>query len=85
MRLIIMSLLFTMGLWANESLVFFNENPDNKVLCKISQYAYKVISQKNAEVVHLHGHDFFKIKDENYYIAKTGCYPLDGKRELLIF
>jgi hypothetical protein len=85
MRFIILTVLIVSAVFGNESLEYFKENPKNRVLCKVSQYAYKIISQKNAEVVIMHEHTFFKLKGENYYLITTGCSPADGKREMLIF
>jgi len=85
MRYAVLIFLLGWNLWANEATAFFAESPENQVLCKVSQYAYKVVTHKNAELVELHGHDFFKLKDENLYILKAGCYPLDNRHEAIIF
>ena len=78
-------LLWSLNLAANESAAYFQAAPENKVLCKVSESAYKLVSQKNAVIVQLRGHDYFKLKDENLYISQVGCFPLDGKHEAIIF
>ena len=85
MRLMFLTLLMASVAFGNEALEYFQKSANSRLLCKVSQYAYKIISQHNAEVLHLNGHDFFKLKGENTYLMTTGCYPLDGKREMLIF
>ncbi len=85
MRFLLAVMMIVSGLLANDALNYFNAAPDNKVLCKAAQYTFKMVSQKNAVAVHIHDHDFFKLKDENLYLSVSGCSPLDGKRAGLIF
>lgn len=85
MRYLVLSFIVSAHLFGSDVVDFFNASPDNLLMCKTTQYVYKTISQSNAEVITIHGHTFFKMKGENFYILKTGCHALDGKREPIIF
>ncbi len=85
MRFIFLVCFLSFALFANDTVAFFNKAPDNRALCRVGQYSYKVVSQKNAVIVTMHGHDYFKIKDENLYFLTTGCEPLDGQKPHVIF
>jgi hypothetical protein len=85
MRYLILSLLLSLSLFGDDAVDFFKASPENRLMCKATQYAYKVVSQKNATLVKLDGHEYFKINAENLYILKTGCHPIDGKKETILF
>jgi hypothetical protein len=64
---------------------FFQKSETNQLLCRESEYAYRLVSQKNAEIVTLHDHKLFKLQGENLYLIATGCTPLTGKKEAIVF
>lgn len=82
-HLIVIALLAT-GLFANEQVSFFKASPDNRLLCHLGQYSFKMVSQKNATVVEIRTHTFFLLKDENTYLLTTGCQTL-VKQQGIIF
>jgi hypothetical protein len=86
MRVIIGCLVLIASLCASEHAVtFFLESEQNQLLCREAEFSYRVISQKNAEVVTLEGHHFFRLIKEDRYLTATGCSPLTGKREAIVF
>ena len=86
MRFLLGCMMLSVVLWAGEHPVtFFQESKSNQLLCRQSDFAYRMVSQSNATVVELHGHTFFKLKKENLYLKETGCVPLTGKKEVIIF
>jgi hypothetical protein len=86
MRLIVGCIAMTGVLLASENpTTFFQKSEANQLLCRESEYVYRLISQKNAKAVTLHGHRFFKLQGENLYLIATGCTPLTGKKEAIVF
>lgn len=86
MRFLLGCMVLSVVLSAGEHPVtYFNESDSNQLLCRVSEFAYRMVTQKNATVVQLHGHTFFKLKNENLYLKETGCTPLTGKKEVIIF
>ena len=85
MRLFILFLLLITATYAMDSVSYFKKSPDNKLLCHLGQYSFKMISQKNAVVENMHGHLFFKLKNENLYFLNNACQSLQDKKEGIIF
>lgn len=85
MRFLFLVCLMSLAVFAGDTVAFFNKSSDNMVLCRVGQYSYKVVSQKNAAVEEMHGHTFFKLKDENLYFLTTGCEALNGQKPHIIF
>jgi hypothetical protein len=85
MRCFAIAAVMAINLFGMDAVKFFNMSPTNELLCKVTQYSYKIVSQKNAELSTMHGHEFFRLKSENLYILKTGCHALDGKKEAIVF
>ncbi|RLA76753.1 MAG: hypothetical protein DRG78_18490 [Epsilonproteobacteria bacterium] len=85
MRYILIILIFVSSIIANDSIVYFKENKENKVFCHIGQYSYKMLTQNEANIVHVNGHDYFKMKNENLYFLSNSCQPLKARKELLGF
>jgi hypothetical protein len=79
MRLLLLSFLLLSSSYANDSVDFFNKDKNNKVLCHIGQYSYKVLSQENAKIIKIHGRDFFKMKDENMYFLNNSCQAIKDR------
>ena len=79
MRLpILFSILVTVSS-AYESISYFKQSPDNQLLCHLGQHSFKMVSQKNSVIEDIHGHMYFKIKDENLYFLNNACQPLTKK------
>lgn len=85
MRFLFLICITSLALFASDTVEFFNKSAENKVLCRVGQYSYKVVSQKNAVIESMHEHQFFKLKDENLYFLTTGCQELDGQKPHIMF
>jgi len=85
MRLFILFFLLITASYATNSVSYFKKSPDNQLLCHVGQYSFKMVSQKNAVIVDMHGHIFFKLNDENMYFLNNACQPLKDKKEGIIF
>jgi hypothetical protein len=84
MRLLSILLFFVSISSATNIKEFFLKDKENKILCKACENSYKIISQKNADIIHIRKHDFFKMKGENLYIHKDSCEAI-GTEEKIIF
>ena len=82
--LIIFSLLFTVS-YAFNAVSYFQKSPDNKLLCHVGQYSFKMVSQKNAKLEKIHEHLYFKLNDENLYFLNNACQTFKPKRNAIIF
>lgn len=85
MRLFILFFLLATASYATNSVLYFKKSPDNQLLCHVGQYSFKIVSQKNAAIVDMRGHLFFKLNDENMYFLNNACQPLKDKKEGIIF
>jgi len=85
MRYILLTLIFISSIFANDAVEYFKENKENKVFCHIGQYSYKMLSQNEAKIIDINGHDYFKVKDENLYFLSNSCQPLKDSKELIGF
>ena len=83
MRLSILFLLLTTASFALDPTLYFNKSKENRLLCHIGQYSFKVISQKNAQIIKMHNHVFFKLSDENLYFLSNACQPLQEKEGVI--
>jgi hypothetical protein len=79
MRLLLLSLFLISSTYASDAVEFFQKDKKNKILCHIGQYSYKVLSQKNAKVVKIHGRSFFKLKGENLYFLNNSCQAIKDR------
>ena len=79
MRLLLLSFLLITSSYATDAVDFFQKDKENQILCHIGQYSYKVLTQKNAEVVKIHGKEFFKMKDESLYFLNNSCQAIKGR------
>ena len=85
MRSLILFFTLMSAVYATGSVTYFKESPKNELLCHIGQYSFKMVSQKNAILVEIHGHTFFKLNDENIYFLNNACQPLKDKKVGIIF
>ena len=85
MRILLLLSLLTLSAMADETIEFFKKDLENKVLCHVGQYTYKVLSQKNAKLIKIHAHFYFKLNNENNYFLTTGCQKISTKKEGIIF
>ena len=85
MRSFILIFLLITAVAATDSVSYFNKSSDNQLLCHVGQYSFKMVSQKNAVIQEIHGHTFFKLKDENMYFLNNACQPLKDKKDGIIF
>ena len=83
MRIIILLLLFTNLIYGDDSIEYFKESSKNQLLCHVGQYSFKMVSQKNAEVESIHGHQYFKLKSENLYFLTNACQAVKEKIEII--
>ena len=79
MKLLLLSFLLLTSSYATVAVDFFEKNKENQILCHIGQYSYKILSQKNASVVKIHGKEFFKINDENLYFLNNSCQAIKNR------
>ena len=85
MRLfILLFMLVTVG-FSCDSISYFTKSPDNELLCHLGQYSFKIVSQKNSAIVDIHGHKFFKLKDENLYFLNNTCEPIEDGKKAIVF
>jgi hypothetical protein len=68
-----------------DSVEYFKKSKDNELLCHVGQYSFKMVSQKNAKIVEIHGHTFFKLNDENIYFLSNACQAIKEKKAGIIF
>jgi len=84
MRYFIILILAT-TVFATDSVSFFKGSPQNQLLCHLGQYSFKIVSQKNAVLKKLGGHEFFKLKNENLYFLNNTCQPINDEKKAIIF
>jgi hypothetical protein len=73
-------------LFASEhSVTYFNESDAHRLLCREAEFSYRLVTHQNAEVVTLRQESFFHLIKEDIYLTATGCTPLTGKKEAIIF
>jgi len=84
MRKLILTLLLTLSIFAEDSVSYFNKAEKNVLLCHVGQHSFKKITHKNAKLEHINGHYYFKLLDENLYFLSNACQPL-SKKEGIIF
>ena len=85
MRYFLLSLIFISSIFADSATEYFQKSKENKVFCHMGQYSYKMLTQNEAKIVHVNGHDYFKMKDDNLYFLSNSCVPLRNRKELLGF
>jgi len=83
MRLFILMLLFTNLIYGTDSMSYFQKSEKNQLLCHVGQYSFKMVSQKNAKIENIHGHQYFKLKNENLYFLSNACQAVDEKIEII--
>ena len=79
MKSLLLSLLLLSSSYATDAVDFFQKDKDNKILCHIGQYSYKILTQKNAKIVKIHNREFFKMKDENLYFLNNSCQSIKNR------
>ena len=79
MRLLLLSFLLISTTYASDAVDFFKKDTNNKVLCHVGQYSYKVLSQKNASIIKIHDRKFFKMNDENLYFLNNSCQSIKDR------
>lgn len=84
MRIVILLFMMSTCIFALDSISYFKKSKENKLLCHIGQYSFKLVTHKNAVIENIHGHEFFKLTDENLYFLSNACQPL-SKKEGIIF
>lgn len=85
MRVLIIISLFLTSIYAFDSVSYFKKSPDNKLLCHVGQYSFKMVSQKNATLEKIHEHIYFKLNDENLYFLNNACQTFKANKEGVIF
>ena len=85
MRFITIFLLLLTSIHALDTITYFKESPENKLLCHIGQYSFKMVSQKNAKIEIIHKHMYFKLNDENLYFLNNACQTFKAEKVGLIF
>lgn len=85
MRIFLLSFILVNLTYAMDSVEFFNKSEKNELLCHVGQYSFKMVSQKNADIMKIHNHIFFKLKDENLYFLSNACQPIEDKKTGIIF
>jgi len=66
-------------------MAYFEESPKNQLLCHVGQHSFKMVSQKNAKIVKIHNHFYFKLNDENLYLLNNACQTFVAKKVGIIF
>ena len=61
------------------SIKHYKESKDNYLLCRVGNYSYQMISQKNSSLHKINGDEFFKIKSKNLYISNAGCQIVEKR------
>jgi len=84
MRLFLLFCLLATYVFALDSVSYFKESKEHKLLCHVGQHSFKMISHENAVIENIHGHVFFKLIDENLYFLSNACQPL-SKKEGIVF
>ena len=79
MKSLLLSFLLLTSSYASDAVEFFQKNKNNKILCHIGQYSYKVLSQKNANIIKIHDRKFFKMKNENLYFLNNSCQAIKDR------
>ena len=82
--LIIFSLLLT-SIHAFDAISYFKESAENKLLCHVGQYSFKMVSQRNAKIEKIHEHMYFKLNDENLYFLNNACQTFKANKKGIIF
>lgn len=85
MRIFIIFSLLMISVHAFDEVSYFEKSPDNQLLCHIGQYSFKMISQKNAKIVKIHEHIYFKLKNENLYLLNNACQTFKAEKVGIIF
>jgi len=85
MRLFLLTFLFLGTIYASDTINFFKASKDNKLICHVGQYSFKVLSQENATLQKMNGHTFFKLKNENLYFLNNSCQELKNNKNGIIF
>jgi len=85
MRHLVFFTLFVNLLLANDVVDFYKKDPKNQIICQVGKHAYKLLSKNNSELVHVHGHDYIKVKNENLYLSVQGCSPANDEKLGIIF
>ncbi|RLA79259.1 MAG: hypothetical protein DRG78_13300 [Epsilonproteobacteria bacterium] len=85
MRFIIIFFLWFTTIYAFDAVSYFKESADNKLLCHVGQYSFKMVSQKNAKIEKIHEHKYFKLNDENLFFLENACQTFKVKKEGVIF
>ncbi len=85
MHYFLLTILFVSSIFANDAAKYFKKSTDNKIFCHIGQYSYKMLSQNEAKIININGHNYFKMKDENLYFLSNSCQPLKDSKELIGF
>lgn len=83
--LFILSLSVSTVFAADLNVDYYNLKKGNKLICKITTNSYKVIDKLNSSVKVINGTTFFKIKNENIYIAGSACHPIKKENTAIIF
>jgi len=85
MRFIIILFLWITTIYAFDSVTYFKVSPENKLLCHVGQYSFKMVSQKNATLEIIHDHQYFKLNDENLYFLKNACQTFKVNQQGVVF
>ena len=85
MRFIIIYLLLFTTIYAFDAISYFKESADNKLLCHVGQYSFKMVSQKNAKIEKIHEHMYFKLNDENLYFLNNACQTFKAEKIGIVF
>jgi len=80
----ILIMLFT-SIYALDAVSYFKKSADNKLLCHVGQYSFKMVSKENAKIEKIHEHMYFKLNDENLYFLENACQTFKAEREGIIF
>ena len=84
-KFILLSLLLSSSIFANEVEKFFKESNENHVLCRAAYETYINLSQNNASVKKINGNLYFQYKDKDYYFPLSACKAIEKEDKGVIF
>ena len=84
-KVILVLLLLSSTVFANEIQKFFNASNDNYVICRAAYETYIKLSQNNASIKKINGSLYFQYKQEDYYFPLTACNKIKKTDNGLIF
>jgi len=84
-KILLITLLLSSSVFANEIEKFFNASNENYVFCRAAYETYIKLSQNNASLKKINGSLYFQYKQEDYYFPLSACKPIEKEDKALIF